>query len=238
MDSSYLSDLKGSQEDKVSESLDLLAPQKPNSPESSKAEILIRNFNSQNENYKDPNLIAQIAIYLKILLESALPIIQLLTTSLYTLLGFLFLSTSAKPELGASLGLYMSIYNFFCKMVAIAIAEQTGIVASTMYGSKEYSRMKQSLLYGLIISSLFLFFYTLPIYFFSALLTSLIGIEDKVSDLTNQLLLLSIPVAVATAYGEQVKAYCYSQEIEECFGWINIILFIATAPLMWFLMVH
>ena len=167
-----------------SESLNLQSSEHLPLIEITKAEYLLQNFNPEHPNYKNPNFFNQIWIYLTLLSESVLPVLQLLTTSFYALLGFYLLSSLGKPELEASLGLYMSIFNFFCKMIAIAIAEQTGIVASSLFASKQYSKMKKSFLNGLLTTTLAFMTIIFPIYYFSNHLTTFIGVDIKVADTT------------------------------------------------------
>ena len=117
-----------------------------------------------------------------------------------------------------------------------SFSEQTGIVASKYFGAKNYPKMKTSLVYGLLIATIVSIGVIFPIYYFSDKICLFIGIELKVAAKTRQLLLLSTPIIVTTAIGDQILSFCYSQEIEKYFGWINIAGFIVSSPLMYYLM--
>ena len=135
------------------------------------------------------------------------------------------------------MGLYITMYNFFCKILALSLGEQTGIVASELYGARKYTEMKHSFVYSMMTATASLIVIVLPIYFFSYDILSLIGVEHVVASLTSTILYISLPIALVTVYGEQVKAYCYSQGIEDYFGYINIVSFVITSPLMYVFMV-
>ena len=156
----------------------------------------------------------RVSVYIEMLLEATPPIIQILSTTFGSFLGFYLLKGKDHPEMEASMGLYISIYNFFCKMIALSVGEQTGIVSSELYGARKYKEMKQNFVYSMMTSTAALLFLVFPIYLFSYQILTLIGAEHAVAYLTSSLLYTSFPIALTTVYGEQIKAYCYSQGIE------------------------
>ena len=156
----------------------------------------------------------RVTVYIEMLLEAIPPIVQILSTTFMTFLGFYLLKGKDHPEMEASMGLYISIYNFFCKMIALSVSEQTGIVSSELYGARKYSLMKQNFVYSMMTSTASFLLIVLPIYLFSYDILSLMGVEHAVAHLTSSLLYISFPIAITTVFGEQIKSYCYSQGIE------------------------
>ena len=152
-------------------------------------------------------------------------------------LGFVFLNYMERTEGQAALGIAFSFNLIFFYGFFLSLVDKLGIECSQTFGAKQYYKTKVITNQAMWACIIFYFGFTVPCFFFSVEIMTLINIDPAIALKAREILMALLAANLLELMGDFTRACCMAQGFEQVFGTTSLLAVVVSGISGWMLIV-